>query len=102
MTFESLKAFLRLSGSDRVPGCRTGVGKRPSPVRGHIDTVKSSSLRPAELSVPGLSSMLFYLTWSGAVMARLNLSLGRPRLWWCAAENWRQTSALPSNGQTNL
>jgi len=34
--------------SQRVPGCRTGVGKRPSPVRGQIDTGKSSSPRPAE------------------------------------------------------
>ena len=50
MTFESLKGKINVLEivRQRVPGCRTGVGKRPSFVRGQIDTEKSSSPRPAE------------------------------------------------------
>ena len=40
MTFESLKGKINVLEivRQRVPGCRTGVGKRLSPVRGQIDT----------------------------------------------------------------
>ena len=40
MTFERLKGKINVLEivKQRVPGCRTGVGKRPSPVRGQIDT----------------------------------------------------------------
>ena len=40
MTFESLKRKINVLEivSQRVPGCGTSVGKRPSPGRGEIDT----------------------------------------------------------------
>jgi len=40
MTFESLKRKINVLEivRQRVPGCGTGVGKRPSPGRGEIDT----------------------------------------------------------------
>jgi len=41
MTFERLEGkinFLEIV-RQQVTGCRTGVGKRPSPIRGQIDTV---------------------------------------------------------------
>ena len=40
MTFERLNGKINVLEivRQRVPGCRTGVGKRPSPVRGQIDT----------------------------------------------------------------
>ena len=42
MTFERLKGKINVLEIVRqlVPGCKTGVGKRPSPVRGQIDTGK--------------------------------------------------------------
>jgi len=51
MTFESLKGKINVLEvvRQRVPGCRTGVGKRPSPVHGQIDMEgEYSSPRPAE------------------------------------------------------
>ena len=40
MTFESLKGKINILEivRQRVPGCGTGIGKRPSPVGGQIDT----------------------------------------------------------------
>jgi len=40
MTFESLKGKINVLEivRQRVPGCGTGIGKRPSPVHGQIDT----------------------------------------------------------------
>jgi len=40
MTFESLKGKINVLEivTQRVPGCRTSVGKYPSLVRGQIDT----------------------------------------------------------------
>jgi len=40
MTFESLKGKINIleSVGQRVPVCGTGIGKRPSPARGQIDT----------------------------------------------------------------
>ena len=52
MTFEILKGKINVLEivRQRVPGCRTGVGKRTSPVRGQIDTGGGSPVHHDQLS----------------------------------------------------
>jgi len=52
MTFERLKGKINVREiiRQRVPGCRTGVGKRQPPVRGQIYTGEVQFTTPAILT----------------------------------------------------